>query len=108
MEPELLVLDEPTSDMDIASEEATLQLVSRIQRERSLTVVMVSHRLDMIINFVDRLALLGEGALRTGAIDAMLSADLLRDFLGIPVSIGRVGGKRVIVPGDAGSATRQA
>jgi ABC-type Mn2+/Zn2+ transport system ATPase subunit len=106
-EPELLALDEPTSDMDIASEETTLQLVSRIQGERSLTVIMVSHRLDVVINFVDRLALLRDGELRAGPIDEMLSADLLRDFLGIPVVIGRVGQKRVLVPGGA-SAEREA
>jgi ABC-type Mn2+/Zn2+ transport system ATPase subunit len=104
-EPELLALDEPTSDMDIASEQAMLRLVSRIQRERSLTVLMVSHRLDVVINHVDRLALLRDGELRSGSVDAMLSPDLLRDFLGVPVVIGSVGGKRVIVPAESASTT---
>jgi ABC-type Mn2+/Zn2+ transport system ATPase subunit len=100
-EPELLALDEPTSEMDIASEEATLQLVSHIQRQRNLSILMVSHRLDVVINFVDRLALVRDGELRSGATDAMLSPDLLRDYLGIPVVVGSVAGRRIIVPAEA-------
>jgi ABC-type Mn2+/Zn2+ transport system ATPase subunit len=107
-EPDLLALDEPTSDMDIAGEERTLELVSRIQQERSLTVIMVSHRLDVVINFVDRLALLRDGRLETGPIAEMLTADRLREFLGIPVVLGRVGRKRVIVPDGAEPAARRA
>jgi ABC-type Mn2+/Zn2+ transport system ATPase subunit len=104
-EPELLALDEPTSEMDIASEQATLQLISRIRRERSLTIVMVSHRLDVVINFVDRLAVLRDGELRSGATDAMLSPELLREYLGIPVVIGRIAGRRIIVPAEAAEPT---
>jgi ABC-type cobalamin/Fe3+-siderophores transport system ATPase subunit len=102
-EPELLALDEPTSDMDIASEDAVLRLIARVQRERGLTVLMVSHRIDVVINHVDWLVLLRDGELRSGSVDSMLEPDLLRDFLGVPIVIGRVGGKRVIVPAESGS-----
>jgi ABC-type Mn2+/Zn2+ transport system ATPase subunit len=103
-EPELLALDEPTSDMDIGGEERTLQLVARLREERGLTVIMVSHRVDVVVNVVDRLALLRDGRLEAGPASEMLTARRLEEFLGVPVILGRVGHRRVIVPDATESA----
>ena len=44
--PHLLLLDEPTSGMDLAGETAVMQLIHRLHAQRSLTVVMVSHEVS--------------------------------------------------------------
>lgn len=48
VEPALLVLDEPTSAMDVAAERAAFDLLAQVQRERRLGIVVVSHHLSLL------------------------------------------------------------
>jgi len=56
-EPELLVLDEPTSAMDPAAERVLLDLVARLKSAHNLSVVLVTHQLTAIPGFADEVAL---------------------------------------------------
>ena len=60
-EPSLLFLDEPTSHLDITHQTYVLDLVRRLNKEFSLTVVMVLHDLNLAAEYCDRLILLREG-----------------------------------------------
>ncbi|MCX5641877.1 MAG: ABC transporter ATP-binding protein [Candidatus Omnitrophica bacterium] len=60
-EPSLLFLDEPTSHLDIAHQVYILDLIRRLNKELSLTVVMVMHDLNLAAEYCDRLLLLREG-----------------------------------------------
>ena len=60
-EPSLLFLDEPTSHLDITHQVYILDLVRRLNKELSLTVVMVLHDLNLAGEYCDRLILLREG-----------------------------------------------
>jgi iron complex transport system ATP-binding protein len=62
-EPRLLLLDEPTTFLDLAHGLAVLELVRRLNRERRLTVVMALHDLSQAARFADRLLLLRSGRL---------------------------------------------
>jgi zinc transport system ATP-binding protein len=57
-EPDLLVLDEPTASVDIKGETEIMELVKKIQSERKLAVVMVSHFLNTVSEFSDHLILI--------------------------------------------------
>jgi len=61
---------------------------------------MVSHLLNVVASYVQRLAIVGDGRLDVGPIDTMLTAERLRALYGIPVLISRVGGRVVVLPGD--------
>lgn len=60
-EPKLLLLDEPTSHLDIGHQVKILGLLKRLNRERGLTEMVVFHDLNMASEFCDRLVLLSEG-----------------------------------------------
>ena len=60
-EPRLLLLDEPTAALDLRHQVRVMDLLSRLRRERNLTVVMVSHDLNLAAMYGDRLLLLKEG-----------------------------------------------
>ena len=94
-EPDLLVLDEPTNDMDLLSEARVLDLLEQVRRERGLTVVLVSHLLHVVLDNADRLALLSEGRLRCGPTADVATSAGLSEFFGAPVEVGRVGGRLV-------------
>lgn len=95
-----LVLDEPTDGMDLSSQEAILNLVARLHREEHLTVVFVSHLLNEVANFVDRLALIDDGRFEFGTVAEIMTDERLTTLYGMPVKVDRVGQASVVVPED--------
>lgn len=61
MRPDILVLDEPTSQLDPWAAEEVLTIVQRLNRELGTTVVLVEHRLDRVLGAADRLLVLHQG-----------------------------------------------
>lgn len=61
MQPDVLVLDEPTSDLDPVGTQEVLQVLRRLNRERGMTIVLIEHKIDEVIPWVDRVLLMDEG-----------------------------------------------
>jgi ABC-type Mn2+/Zn2+ transport system ATPase subunit len=99
-EPTILVLDEPTNGMDLPAEHAMMELVRRLHLEDRLTVVMVSHLLNVVASYVARLAIVGNGRLDVGPVDTMLTAAKLTALYDTPVRVHRLDGSVVVLPGD--------
>jgi ABC-type Mn2+/Zn2+ transport system ATPase subunit len=86
-EPNILILDEPTNGMDLVSTTQILALVRELHEHDGLTVLMVSHALNEVANYVRRLALVLEGAFRLGDVDEIMTEDTLTEMYGIPVEV---------------------
>lgn len=104
-DPEVLVLDEPTNGMDLVSTTQILGLVRELHDQRGLTVVMVSHALNEVANYVQRIGLVFGGKVRLGGVDEILSDAVLGDVYGLPVTVHSFDGHRVIVGRPPGKAT---
>ncbi len=79
-EPRLLLLDEPTSHLDVSHRLEILRLIERMNAERRLTVLMTSHDLNLAAEYCGRLFLLDRGRLvAEGAPEAVLREPLLRE-----------------------------
>ena len=63
MRPRVLILDEPTAGLDPAGRESILENISQFQRETGAAVVLISHSMDDIARFAQRLIVLHEGRL---------------------------------------------
>jgi manganese/zinc/iron transport system ATP- binding protein len=98
-EPTILVLDEPTNGMDLPAEHAMMELVRRLHVEDGLTVVMVSHLLNVVASYVARLAIVGNGRLEVGPVDTMLTAEKLTALYDTAVRVHRFGDSPVVLPG---------
>ncbi len=61
LHPQVLVLDEPTSELDPKSAEEVINVLERLNDELGLTIVLVEHRLERVVQHVDRIIALGEG-----------------------------------------------
>ena len=61
LHPEILVLDEPTSELDPKGAEEVIQLIKRLNEELGLTVLLVEHRMDRVLQSVDRLIVMKNG-----------------------------------------------
>ena len=96
-EPTVLVLDEPTEGMDLVATTQILSLVRELHEQDRLTVLMVSHALNEVANYVERIALVLEGGFRIGRVDEILTESTLSAMYQIPVDVETFDGHRVVV-----------
>lgn len=101
--PQVLLLDEPTSFLDLQHQIEICAIMRRLKDERGLTVVLVSHDLNLASQYCDRILMLKEGRLfRLGTPDEVISRDLIRAVYGCEVLVDRhpeSGVPRVTLPG---------
>ena len=95
--PNVLVLDEPTNGMDLVSTTQILGLVRELHEKDGLTVLMVSHALNEVANYVERIALVVQGGFRIGTVDQIMTERTLSEMYGIPVEVDRFEGHRIVV-----------
>ena len=75
VDPQLLVLDEPTSALDVTIQKQVLQLLQRLQRERGLAYLLITHDVDVVRAMAHEVIVMKDGEiLETGSVDAVLSA----------------------------------
>ena len=61
MNPEILVLDEPTSNLDPLSTEEIFEIICRLNREMNMTVILVEHEIELMAKYVDRFVVMDNG-----------------------------------------------
>jgi energy-coupling factor transporter ATP-binding protein EcfA2 len=64
MEPEVIVLDEPTSFLDPLSAEKIFEVIYKLNKEQGITVILVEHRLDLTAKYANHLIVMDEGKVR--------------------------------------------
>lgn len=101
-EPRILLLDEPTVFLDLRHQVEICAILRRLNREQALTVVWVSHDLNLAGQCCDRLMLLKEGTVaRLGVPSEVLQPDVIESVYRCPVLVDRhpvSGAPRVTVP----------
>ena len=90
--PRVLVLDEPTTGLDISARHAFMELVRDIVR-RGATLVLITHHSEEIVPEIERVILLQSGRIvGDGPKAAMLTGDRLGGVFGLPITVERGGG----------------
>jgi len=98
-EPSVLLLDEPTTSLDVGRQQDVLELVEHLRRERGVTVVSALHDLSLAGQFADTLLLLHEGvAVAAGLPAHVLTEEIVREFYGAEVRLVNVDGGEVLIP----------
>ncbi|MCD6453498.1 MAG: ATP-binding cassette domain-containing protein [Dehalococcoidales bacterium] len=91
LHPSILILDEPTSELDPKGAEELLSLVMRLNDELGLTIILIEHRLDRVLQYADRLIVLNRGAITAdGKVRDIMSScyqELLQMGVGVPPMI---------------------
>ncbi|MBP1691267.1 MAG: transporter-related protein [Bacteroidetes bacterium] len=100
-EPDVLILDEPTNGMDLASRAAILGLIDTLHKQERLTILMVSHLMDDVVNHVERLAIVERDFFQIGEVAEILTESQLSALYGVPVKVDHVGGHVVVTVGGS-------
>jgi iron complex transport system ATP-binding protein len=87
-EPQLLLLDEPTSHLDLRGQAEAVELLRDVNRARGTAIVLVTHDLGLAAELTQRLVLLDEGRVaRVGPPESVLEAGLLEAVYRCPVVV---------------------
>lgn len=98
-EAPVLVLDEPTTALDVGRQQEALELVGELRAERRLTVLGAMHDLTLAGQYADRLALLDDGRLvRHGPPGEVLRGELIRRHYRAHVEVTEAHGAPVVLP----------
>ncbi|MEO0071599.1 MAG: metal ABC transporter ATP-binding protein [candidate division WOR-3 bacterium] len=98
--PELLLLDEPTAGVDVASRKRMVELIYQEHKERGLTTIYVTHDINEILPWVDRLMLLNKTIRALGSVSEVVSPKILEEFYGAAVVFAEHQGKRLVFTED--------
>jgi len=95
----ILLLDEPTTGLDIGKQQEVLELIDRLRRGGELTVVSAMHDLTLAGQFTDRLILLSAGrVVADGSASEVLTPEAIRDHYGAAVRVVDDDGGLVVIP----------
>jgi zinc/manganese transport system ATP-binding protein len=90
--PKLLLLDEPLISLDARHQEVAIDVVSKVCRERKITVLFSAHELNQLLGTLDRVLYLGNGQAVLGAVDDVVTAPVLSRLYGTDIQVHRADG----------------
>ncbi|MFP4317247.1 MAG: ABC transporter ATP-binding protein [Desulfovibrionales bacterium] len=100
-EPGLLLLDEPTSSLDLKNQVAILRMIRRVVDEHRIAAVMTMHDLNTALRYADACLFLKDGRIFAHGKTADVTADMVEQVYDVPVEIHHCNGTPVVVPLDS-------
>ncbi len=97
-DPAILLCDEPLLSLDLNHQQAAVALIDRRRRTRATAVLFVTHEINPVLPYVDRVLYLADGRFRMGTVDEVMTSASLSNLYGSDVEVIR-SGTRIIVAG---------
>jgi len=98
-QPKLLLLDEPTSNLDPKNQYEMLALVKNFAQESNTSVLMVLHDINLALRYCDRFLFIKNGEVYNYGGESIVTEDTITDVYGINSTVADVNGRKVIVIG---------
>ena len=99
-QPEVLLMDEPTTGIDTPTQHNMIKLISDLHKNLNLTVLLVTHDINMISPYIDRVALLKVRLYAIGTPSDVLQEKTLSDIYGKQVIVTAKDGGTYVIAGD--------
>ena len=97
-EPKVLLLDEPTSNLDIKNQFEVMAIIQDIVKKQNLSAVVSIHDLNLAFRFADQFLMLKNHQVYQVIDKKDISPEMIRDVYGIDVFIAEIEGNKVVVP----------
>jgi len=98
-DPVLLLCDEPLLNLDPANARLISSLIDRRRRETDTAVLFVTHEVDPVLPYVDRVLYLVDGRFRIGTVEEVMTSETLSELYRSDIEVVKVG-RRYIVVGE--------
>ena len=96
-EPRLLLLDEPTSNLDPKNQHEMLSLVQELARERNISVLIVIHDLSLALRYCGKFLLIKDGLVFRYGDDLVITAETILAVYGISAVVTELNGRKIVV-----------
>jgi iron complex transport system ATP-binding protein len=97
-QPRVLVLDEPTSSLDLRNQHRLMSTINRVIASTSVAVVMTVHDVNLAIRHATKLVLMREGTVYVAGDRSIVTTEAIAAVYGVDVIVGKIDGVPVVVP----------
>lgn len=97
-EPQLMLLDEPTSSLDLKSRIDILTMLRRVVDEHRIGAVMTMHDLNTALRYADKVLFLKQGSVYSTGPVSEVTSDVVEEVYGVPVHIHKIRGYPIVIP----------
>lgn len=97
-QPKILLMDEPTSNLDLKNQMEVLRIMKEITDKQSIAVVVTMHDLNLALRFANKFLLLKEGKLFDFGDESIVNSHSIKAVYGIDVVIEDYGGIPIVIP----------
>jgi iron complex transport system ATP-binding protein len=95
--PRLMLLDEPTSNLDPKNQYEMLALVRKLAKEKSISALIVLHDVSLALRYCDRFLFMKSGSVYDYGNESIVTKETIGDVYGIESTIAEVNGKKIVV-----------
>ncbi|WP_309082072.1 metal ABC transporter ATP-binding protein [Zhihengliuella sp.] len=96
-DPKLLLCDEPLLSLDLHHQRAVSSLIHHQACDHGAAVLFVTHEINPVLQYVDRVVYLAGGRFHIGTVDEVMTSEVLSDLYDSPIEVFRTNGRIVVV-----------
>ena len=98
-EPQLMVFDEPTGNLDIANEQLIMEEARKLAKEKNIAILSSLHDLNQALTFGDKFFFLKKGVVKYAGGREILTPEVIKDTFDVDVRLREIDGQTVVLPG---------
>jgi len=98
VKPDALFLDEPTAAMDLVASQRFLSMISELQKEKEMTIIMVTHDLQCLVGRANSLGIIEQGKVYSDDAEKLLTSERLSQIYEQPMLVRKFDGNTLIYP----------
>ena len=101
-EPKILLLDEPTSNLDVRHQIAVTKLLKKLSAEQEILVIMISHDINIAARYSDEIIMLFNGGIYANGVPSeVITPENLKEVYGVEARVIEDGGRPYVILDDA-------
>ncbi len=97
-EPEVLLLDEPTSSLDLRNQLEVMELISAAVRNRGLAAVISIHDINLAFQYLDHVLMLKDGRIHVSSAPEDVTSRMIEEVYGVRAALSRIADRPVVIP----------
>ena len=97
-EPEVMLLDEPTTFLDMGYQLKIMQIVRDLVSEKKITAIMTTHDINYALQYSNSIAILKDGRIMAHGAPEIVDSDLIREVYGVDAAIHHFEGRPFLIP----------
>ncbi|HHX99807.1 MAG TPA: ABC transporter ATP-binding protein [Methanothermobacter sp.] len=97
-EPQLLLLDEPTSDLDLKNQLEVMQIIKEVSTTQNIASVVVMHDINLALRYSDKFIILKDGQVFTTGGKEIITPEIIKDTYGVDVHVTDFEGIPLVIP----------